>query len=185
MIEKWPILRQEKLGEYRVFEVWGSTMVNPKLQKEFTAYQIRSNPWLNVIPLTPEEKVVLIRQYRFGTDSVTLEIPGGLVETGEDPKDAAERELLEETGYVAQKITPIGNLHPNPALHPFYCHTYVAEGCVRVGSQKLDDNEIIEFELVPLAEIPKLIHSGEISHALVIASFHNLDLYRRFGPIPG
>ena len=132
--------------------------------------------WINVIALTADDHVPMVRQYRFGIESLTLEIPGGMCDAEEDPLIAARRELLEETGYEADEWSELGWVHPNPPLQNNRCHTFLARGARRVGEPQPDIDERIEQVLVPLSEIPQKMADGEITHALVIAAF---QLYER------
>ena len=132
--------------------------------------------WINVIALTDDGRVPLVRQYRFGIEELTLEIPGGMCNGDEDPLDAAKRELREETGYESDDWTALGWVHPNPPLQNNRCHTFLARSARKTSEPQLDPNERIEQALVPLAELPKRIEDGEITHALVLAAF---QLYER------
>jgi len=113
----------------------------------------------------------MVRQYRHGSGEVTLEIPGGLVDPGDTPKEAASRELLEETGYQAQDWVKIGEVNPNPALFDNRCYTYLARNVEKVTGLSLDQTEDIEVVLIPIADIPEMIRNGKIDHAIVIAAF--------------
>lgn len=125
--------------------------------------------WVNVVPVTPEGQVILVRQYRHGIQAPTLEIPGGTLDKGEnDPAGAAARELEEETGYRAERLELLGSVATNPAVQNNYCHFYLARDAVKVSDQHLDDTEDIRVELVPLADVRGLIRSGEIVHSLGI-----------------
>ena len=128
-------------------------------------------PWVNVVAVTPQDELVLIRQYRHGIREVTLEIPGGLVEAADTPLTAAKRELLEETGYRGETWIDLGYVHPNPAIQGNRCHTFLALGVTPEGPQTLDEKEDIAVLLRPLTDIPRLIREGEITHALVVAAF--------------
>jgi len=135
-------------------------------------YIIESRDWINVIPLTADHQVVMIRQYRHGSREITLEIPGGLLDPGDTPEKAAVRELSEETGYQAEEYTEIGVSNPNPAIFNNRCYTYVARNVKKVSDLRLDQAEDIEVVLVPLSEIPGLIRNGKIDHAIVISAFY-------------
>jgi 8-oxo-dGTP pyrophosphatase MutT (NUDIX family) len=143
---------------------------------------ILQNPnWVNVIPLTPENQVVMIEQWRHGTRTVELETPGGLMDAGETVETAARRELLEETGYAADQILPLGDCAPNPAFQTNRQYYVLATGCRRVAELNLDHAEDIAVRLVPLRDVPDLIRTGRIQHGIVIGGFYWLDLQRHAG----
>ncbi len=131
---------------------------------------LHSPPWVNVVAVTPQARMVLIRQWRQGTRQETLEIPGGLVDPGETPLEAGARELLEETGYQAAEMLPLGWVHPNPALFDNRCYTFLAREAVPVAGQNLEETEDIEVLLRPLQDLPGMVAQGEISHSLVISA---------------
>ena len=129
--------------------------------------------WCNVVPVTDDGRVILVRQHRWGTDAPSLEIPGGLVDPGESPLDAAARELREETGYDAGSIVELGRVHPNPALQSNHLHMFLARGCTPHGrGQQLEELEDCEVVLLDRAQLEAAIDRGEITHALVWAALH-------------
>lgn len=171
MIKPWPKIRTRSTQSYRVFAVRTDTVRSPRTSLEHDFYIIESNDWVNIIPLTDDHRVVMVRQYRHGSTEVTLEIPGGLVDIGDSPEEAAARELLEETGYAAGEWTKIGEVNPNPAIFNNRCHTFVAQNIRKVAEPTPDQTEDIEVVLVPLSEIPEWIRMGKIDHAIVITAF--------------
>ena len=129
--------------------------------------------WCNVVPLTDEGKIILVRQHRWGTDAQSLEIPGGLVDPGESPIEAAGRELREETGYDAASIVELGRVHPNPALQSNQLHMFLARGCTpHERGQQLEELEDCEVVLLDRTQLDAAIDRGEITHALVWAALH-------------
>ncbi|MCS7237783.1 MAG: NUDIX domain-containing protein [Thermoguttaceae bacterium] len=134
--------------------------------------------WVNIVALTCDERVILVRQFRHGLDKATWEIPGGVLEPGESPQAGALRELREETGHLPQRIEPIGIIHPNPAYQMNTCHVFLATGCTLVGDQHLDPTEEVELGFFPLEEVLKMVSRGEITHSLVLAALLHLLLYR-------
>lgn len=176
-LQPWEHLNEETLARYKVFDVVKARRRSPRTGQDLGFFLIRTEDWVNVVPVTDEGRLILVRQYRHGTETFTLEIPGGLIHRGEDPALAAARELREETGYAARELRPLGRVRPNPALFGNVCHTYLASGCARVGELEMDSGEDIEVVEVPLAEVPDLVRAGGIDHALVVAAlyFHDLD----------
>lgn len=135
-------------------------------------YILKAPEWINVIPITPQNEVVLVEQYRFGVQEPTLEIPGGMVDPGEEPAEAAQRELLEETGYQSEQWQSLGKASANPAIMSNYTHMYAAEGCEFAGldSDSSDEHERIEVRTVPMDEFLKLVKDGTIHHSIVLAA---------------
>ncbi|HEY3351049.1 MAG TPA: NUDIX hydrolase [Thermoanaerobaculia bacterium] len=172
----WPLLESRTLGDFKVFSVRGERTRSPRSGRPHDFFVLECSDWANVVALTDSREVVLVRQFRAGTRSVTLEIPGGSVETGETAAAAVRRELREETGYAARSWRRLGVVHPNPAIQGNRCFTYLATGCRSVGDLMPDEGEDLAVELVPLRRIPDLIRKGRITHSLVIAAFHFLSL---------
>ena len=137
---------------------------------------IESSDWVNIVPLTANDEVVLITQYRHGIEAMTLEIPGGMIDPGEAPLTAARREMQEETGYDSDDIVRLGAIHPNPAIQDNRCHMFLARNVVPKFETHFDTTEETLVQLVPLANIPQAIRDGSITHALVVAAFHWLGL---------
>jgi 8-oxo-dGTP pyrophosphatase MutT (NUDIX family) len=126
---------------------------------------------VNVLPFTDEGELLLVRQHRYGVDRDSLEIPGGMVDPGESPSQAARRELLEETGYAPDRLEPIGQIESNPAILTNTTHTFLALGCRCVASPKLDGTEELELVKRPAGDVDRLLQGGEIVHALVAVAF--------------
>jgi 8-oxo-dGTP pyrophosphatase MutT (NUDIX family) len=172
MVTPWKCIRSRTNQSYRVFSIRTDTTLSPRTGAEHEFYVIESGDWVNIIPITADQKVVMIQQYRHGSKQITLEIPGGLVDPGDTPESAASRELLEETGYRAAEWKKIGVVNPNPAIFSNRCHTFLARNLTKVGSPTLDQTEDIDVVILSLSDIPGLIRKGVIDHALVIAAFH-------------
>lgn len=179
MIKPWQIQRSEQLFDGRVFKVRKDVTVNPRTGHSHDMFVLEQPNWVNVIPLTPDDHVVMIEQWRHGTRTVELETPGGLMDDGETPEICGWRELLEETGYEPGQIVRLGSTHPNPAIQSNTQHYLLATGCRMVSAPQLDHAEDIAVKLVPLREIPDLIRAGKITHGIVIGAFYWLELYRR------
>jgi ADP-ribose pyrophosphatase len=171
VIKPWPCIRSRPEQSFRVFSVRTDTAISPRTGTEHDFHIIESREWVNIIPITADHQVVMVRQYRHGSRTVTLEIPGGLADSGDTPEEAAARELLEETGYQANRWTKIGTTNPNPAIFNNRCHTFLAQNIQKVSDLIPDQTEDIEVVLLSLMNIPELIRTGKIDHAIVIAAF--------------
>jgi 8-oxo-dGTP pyrophosphatase MutT (NUDIX family) len=144
-----------------------------------------SRDWINVVPVTPEGNLVLIRQFRHGTASVVWEIPGGMVDLeDENPEQAARRELLEETGYEPERMVFLGAVHPNPAIQNNRCHTFLASNARPRQTQRLDGSEDIEVHEAPWPEVSGMVERGEITHSLVLAALFWYQRHRADLPPP-
>ncbi len=169
--ESWKLLDTRCVSDHHIFTLNEDHYRFLPSERERHFIRLSCPPWVNIIPVTADDRVVMVRQYRHGVREVTLEIPGGMVDPEEDPAVAARRELLEETGYDAKAIRPLGEVWPNPAIQDNLCHFYLAEGAYKAAPPQPDPFEKIEIETVPLADIPGLIAGGQIRHSLVITAF--------------
>jgi 8-oxo-dGTP pyrophosphatase MutT (NUDIX family) len=163
----WREMSRETVGEFRIFSVERSVAQSPVDGQSRTFHRIQSQNWTQIVPITTDGQIVLIRQYRHGAQRVTLEIPGGLVDPGEDPAEAAMRECLEETGYRARHAEPLGIVNPNPALFANRLYGYFATGVERERAVQNTGTEVTEPMLVPVTKLRGMLESGEIDHALV------------------
>jgi 8-oxo-dGTP pyrophosphatase MutT (NUDIX family) len=134
-------------------------------------YVLEYLPWVNVVALTIDQKIVLVRQYRPGVRRVTLELPGG-ASNADDPSmlHAVRRELLEETGYGGGDFVELGALFPNPASQSNTVHGFLATGVERIAELDPDDSEFLEVVVLPLEEVVALAHTGGLLHALHVAT---------------
>ena len=176
MVRPWTRLGSSEVYEASIFTVRKERSRSEQSGREHEFDILETSDWVNVIAVTEEGNVALIRQYRHGTREVTLEIPGGMVEADEPPLQAARRELAEETGYTAGHWEQIGVVEPNPAFQTNRTYTFIARGARRTTEPRPDPNEEIEVEEQPLEEIPGLMRDGTIKHALVICAFFYLAL---------
>ena len=179
-LKPWQRLDSETVYSCRIFSLQKNRSRSPRTDKEHDFFVLDSGDWVNIIPVTADDRVVLIRQYRHGTEDFTLEIPGGMVDW-EDPSPlhAARREMQEETGYDSADIIPLGAIHPNPAIQGNRCHSFLARNVEKRFETNFDTTEETEVTLTPLADIPDLIRQGHITHALVVVAFHWHDLLCR------
>lgn len=182
-LQQWETLQSESVLHSPIFDIRKVHRRSRDSGNEGDFYRIDTRDWVNVIALTEDNNVILVRQYRHGSDEITLEIPGGIIDDGETPEQAARRELLEEAGYDCAEATIIGRVRSNPALFDNWTWTVLATG-LTAGATKFDEHEEIELVGLPIAHVPGLIRSGTITHALVVAAFHWYHLRQPEATIP-
>lgn len=179
-MKKWKTADKKLIKDCRIFKLFTQRNIHPETGDSHDFFVMDSNDWISVIPLIDDDNALLIRQYRPGIDLISLEFPGGVVDADENPLETAKRELLEETGYTAKIIEPLGWSHPNPAIQNNKCHFFVARNCQKTHNTNFDHAELIETETVPLKDIPKMITSKEISHSLMELAFMHFLMNQDF-----
>jgi 8-oxo-dGTP pyrophosphatase MutT (NUDIX family) len=165
---RWRKLRSEPLVTTRIFDVTKQFFQHPGRDRPNDFFVINAPDWVNVIALTPDHQLVLVRQFRFGIDEFSLEIPGGIIDPGEDCLAAGVRELREETGFVGDPARLLGSVHPNPAMQNNRCHLVLVENARPAAELEWDADEEMEAMLKPVDEVYALAYAGGITHAMVL-----------------
>lgn len=161
---EWRTLSSEFGLKNPLFQIRTDTLVNPRNQKPVTITVLTGNDAANVVPITTDGHILMIEQYRFGIAKPTLEVPGGMVDDGENQQKAVERELLEETGYGSKNWEYLGKIPANPVFQDAYIHHWLARDVELIGETKLDDAEDIVLRKMPIQEVFDLFKNGEIEH---------------------
>jgi ADP-ribose pyrophosphatase len=176
----WEKRSSKKIGDFRVFSLRSDVKVSPLTGKEHDFFVIEAVNWVNVVPITTDGKIVMVEQYRHGSNTIELEIPGGMMDaTDADPVAAGARELVEETGYEGKNARIIGQIYPNPAIMNNICYTVLVENCELRHNVKFDQTEDIEVTLIDPAQIPELVRTGRIAHSLVVVALYHYELWAR------
>jgi 8-oxo-dGTP pyrophosphatase MutT (NUDIX family) len=173
----WTRKESNVLSDCRVFKVRRDRSSRNVENALYEFYCIEAPDWVNIIPLTSDGDVVMIEQFRHGSEEITLEIPGGIVDPGESPPVAASREMVEETGFVGANINYLGQSRPNPAIQNNWIHSFVAHDVEMKEEPQHHATEHTSVRLVRLIDVPGLIADGTITHSLVIAAFYKLGLF--------
>ncbi|MEI8039796.1 MAG: NUDIX hydrolase [Verrucomicrobiota bacterium] len=179
-LKPWQKVGSKPVGNFRIFTIRSDEVISPRTQQTQDVYVIDCVNWVNVIALTPERNLVMIEQYRHGSNTIELEIPGGMM----DPEDASPvaaglRELREETGYEGENPRLLGQILPNPAIMSNVCYTVLVENCRCVHPLQFDHGEDLVTRLVPVSELPGLVAAGKIQHSLVVVALYYFDLWQR------
>lgn len=179
-IQTWQKIASKTIGNFRVFSLRSDIKVSPRTGQEHDFYVIESVNWVNVIALTREGKLVMIEQYRHGSNTVELEIPGGMMDAEDSSAlEAGLRELREETGYEGTQAEIIGQIYPNPAIMNNVCYTVLVRDCELKHAPSLDQCEDVAVSLVDPAEVPRLVREGRIGHSLVVVALYHFELWRQ------
>lgn len=180
MIKPWKKIGSKPVGDFRIFKLRSDICINPRTGQEHDFYVLDAVNWVNVIALTPARELVMVQQYRVGSQTVELEIPGGMMDPGEtDPVMTAVRELREETGYVGENPRLLGKIFSNPAILNNRTFTVLIENCRLEHAVDFDSGEDLTTQLVPAKEIPQLVADEKINHSLVVVALYQFDLWQR------
>jgi len=175
MIQPWQKISTKLLGDFRIFTIRSDKKVSPRTGAQHDFFVIDTVGWVNVIAITSDQQMVMVEQFRHGTETVELEIPGGMMDPDDlSPVATGIRELREETGYEGQNAQMIGKVFPNPAIMSNTCYTVLVENCHCTSAVEFDSAEDVLTRLVPLAEVPELVSKGLIRHSLVVAALYEL-----------
>ena len=166
----WRKLSSEQGENLNILQVRHDWLEHPTSKQIMKRLVLESVDWINVVAVTPEKASIMVRQYRFGIGACTLETPGGMVDEGESPLVAAQRELLEETGYVSEKWSSLGSVEPNPAFHPHLCHHFLAEDAYQATEPNLGAGEAIDIEICDLDSLRAAMRDGSLRHVLALSA---------------
>ena len=180
MIKPWEKIRSSLIGDFRIFKLHSEIKLSPRTGREHDFFLLNCVDWVNVIAVTPDQQLVMVEQYRHGSNTVELEIPGGMMDPHEtDPVATAVRELREETGYAGQNPRRLGDIWSNPAILTNRTHTILVEQCELKHGVEFDSGEDIVTRLVPVKDLPQLVADGKIMHSLVVVALYHYDLWQR------
>ena len=169
-LKRWRKIKSKQDIDLKLFRVRWDQMENPRTKQVLERLVLETEDWVNVVPITKDNRVVIVNQYRFGVEKIIPEIPGGLIDTGEDSKSAAIRELEEETGYTGGEWIYLGSVEPNPAFHTNLCHHWLALGVEKTTNPSLDAGEDISVDTFTYGEIRQMIAGGQICHVLALSA---------------
>ncbi|WP_020403882.1 NUDIX hydrolase [Gracilimonas tropica] len=178
-IEPWITTREEVKYTTNIFKLLSRDMELKSEDHKATFSIVDAPEWMNVIPLTSDNEVVLVEQFRYGIEGPTLELPGGMVDAGETHFETAKRELLEETGFTGDKWHYLGKVSSNPAFLTNYTHLHVVKNCRKIQDQQLDGNERINVHVIPLDDFLEMVNNGTVHHSLVVAAVAKFLLWKK------
>jgi 8-oxo-dGTP pyrophosphatase MutT (NUDIX family) len=174
---RWEFAGSEPGPDLNIFTARYDTFIHPVTGVPLRATILETAPWVKVVARVRGGGLVMVRQFRFGARDVTLEVPAGLVDEGEEPQHAAARELLEETGYASETWSDLGPIYQNPASHTNLCHLWLADDATPTGATSPGAGEHIQALVMSEAEVVVAVRDGRIAHPLTLAALSRvLDL---------
>ncbi len=170
--KQWEIKNIKEEYKNRIFSIFKLDTFLPSKSLESYFYSIHLRSWVNIFAVTDDNRVILVKQHRLGRDVVTLEVPAGGIDENEDPKDAAIRELKEETGYTSNNVKLVKQIQVNPAIQNNICYFFIALNCKKTENTDFDETEEIEVVLKTKDEVFKSIEleSNLIDNSLALMS---------------
>ena len=169
-MKPWRIQRSALVIDRPWLRVRSEHVVLPNGQELPEFYKLETNDWVAVLAVTPDAELVVVDQYRHGIAAVTRELPAGMIDDAETPAAAAQRELLEETGFAGSDLEHLITLPTEPSRHTTHAHFYICRNAQRVAPPKLDPSEDIEVGLLPREQVLPAILAGSIRHAAHVAA---------------
>lgn len=162
--KEWQYLASEPGPDLKLFRVRFDQMKNPRNEAVEQMIILEAEDSANVVALTPEREILFVRQYRFGIGEETVELPGGIVDAGEDPLKGAQRELQEETGYTGEQWYYLGKFPSNPVFMDSWIHHWMVQNVHLKTEQKLDNGEAVSVIKIPLPEVREKLNEGYFQH---------------------
>lgn len=184
-MEKWDIVKKEAVFKNRIFTMRKLDCRLNKKGLDYDFYVIDTFNWINIIALTTDGRFILVKQHRLGTDELSIETPGGVIDDGESPEECAVRELREETGYTGGAVHLLKSVWVNPAIMSNRISFYLIDNCELTDPQELDDAEDIEVMTVTVDELAAMIRDGSFSHSIAVngVGLYLLSEHNRFGRV--
>jgi ADP-ribose pyrophosphatase len=176
----WPIESSDLEHEYTIYEVRRDRVRSPRTGQMHDYHIVHAPDAVVVVALTPRDELVMVEQYRHGIREVTLELPGGILD-GDEPLDAARRELQEETGYGLAHVEQLGTIHQNPSWETTRVHVVLGTRAERAGEKDLDEGEDTRVRLVARDRVPAMVAAGEITSSIALAALHLFDVRQARG----
>ena len=174
-LSRWETRSEHQIADCRIFQIASRKCYHPGRDVEAEFSILHTPDWVQAIPLTPERKLVMVNQFRFGIDGFSWEMPGGLLDPGEDPIAGAVRELEEETGYTGKNPGIIGTSSPNPAIQVNTLSFVLVENCVENSTQTWDVHEDLEVGVFSFDEIDEMTRDGRIHNAMTFNALYFLE----------